>query len=253
MAFNMHVFKRIEKKYKLSCSVKEQFMSQISNYITADTHTKNVGEKNTNVSLYLDTPDFRSIRYSLSPDCKIYKEKIRLRSYGLPTDDSTVFLELKKKFNGTGYKRRESMTLKEAYDYIYDDILPFESQIMSEIDYCIHFYGGLKPAMRIAYDREAFYAKDNQNLRFTFDSNIRYSNKELDLRKDFIGTKILSDENVILEIKSDGAMPMWLVKALSDFNIMPTSFSKYGTAYKSLLLSSNYIKNREEIKDVINF
>ena len=46
-------------------------------------------------SLYYDTPDSRLVRRSMDkPD---YKEKLRLRSYGRATQDSPVFLELKRK------------------------------------------------------------------------------------------------------------------------------------------------------------
>ena len=59
-----------------------------------------------------DTPDHRLIRSSLEKP--VYKEKLRLRSYGVPQSDTTVFAELKKKYKGIVYKRRIGMPRHEA-------------------------------------------------------------------------------------------------------------------------------------------
>ena len=47
---------------------------------------------------------------------------------------------------------------------------------------------------------------------------------------------MLLNEGVwLMEIKCAGAMPMWLVRVLSEKKIYKTSFSKYGTEYKQYL------------------
>ena len=49
-------------------------------------------------NIYFDTSDDYLIRTSLSkPD---YKEKLRLRAYGRPDENSEAFIEIKKKFKG---------------------------------------------------------------------------------------------------------------------------------------------------------
>ena len=45
-----------------------------------------------------------------------------------------------------------------------------------------------------------------------------------------------------MEIKIAGAMPLWLAEALSRCGIYPTSFSKYGKAYETLLWRERYGK-----------
>ena len=55
-------------------------------------------------NIYYDTDDYRLIRASLEKP--VYKEKLRVRSYGVPQEDGKVFVELKKKFDGVVYKRR---------------------------------------------------------------------------------------------------------------------------------------------------
>ena len=186
-----------------------------------------------------------------SIDAKVYKEKLRIRSYGTPSLDSKVFLEIKKKYKGVVYKRRVSMPLKKAYEYLDTRIKPKDSQIMREIDYAMDFYHNPKPKMFIAYEREAFYVKDLPALRLTFDHCPRYRTDDLLLEKGSHGKTIISDDEYILEIKTDGGMPLWLSHALDECEIRPSKFSKYGTAYQQQLkLNENSSQGEKEYATV---
>ena len=217
-------FKRIEKKYLLSEAQTEALFERIGDHLTPDEYGRSTVQ-----SLYLDTPDHRFIRASL--EAEDYKEKLRLRSYGTASADSGVFLELKKKFSGVVYKRREVMTLRQAEEYIERGILPFDSQIMREIDWAMKLYNSPKPRMMIACEREAWYDVEHPDLRLTFDRNIRYRESELGLDRGSAGTRLMPKETVLLEIKTAGAMPLWLAHALDADGIFPGKFSKYGAAY----------------------
>ena len=218
------IFKRIEKKYLLSEAQQEALFQRIGAHLRPDAFGRS-----TVLSLYLDTPDHRIIRNSI--EAADYKEKLRLRSYGTARADSTVFLELKKKYGGVVYKRRAAMTLKEAERYLRMGIKPFESQIMSELDWAMRLYGRPKAAMLIACEREAWFDGAQPDLRLTFDRNIRYRENELRLDRGSAGTPLLPKDTVLLEIKTAGAMPLWLADALDAEGILPGSFSKYGEAY----------------------
>ncbi len=218
------VFKRIEKKYLLSEAQYNALFQEIGSYLKPDKYGRS-----TVLSLYLDTPDRRIIRSSM--EAVDYKEKLRLRSYGTAGADSTVFLELKKKFGGVVYKRRAAMTLKEAERYLRTGIRPFESQIMSELDWAMRLYGRPTGAMLIACEREAWFDEEHPDLRLTFDRDIRYRENELRLDRGSAGIRLLPGGTVLLEIKTAGAMPLWLADALDAEAILPGSFSKYGTAY----------------------
>ncbi len=217
-------FRRVEKKYRLTPAKKEELLAAIRSHLTPDAHGRN-----TICSLYLDTPDHRIIRASLI--AKTYKEKLRLRSYGTPGMEDSVFLEIKKKYKRVVYKRREVMTLRQAMDYIEHGVKPCDSQIMREIDYTMHFYGNPQPAMLVAYEREAWFDKDNPDLRITFDANIRARDVDCRLENGSQGTFLLPSDAIMMEIKCGGTMPVWLAKALSECGILPGRFSKYGTAY----------------------
>ena len=217
-------FKRIEKKYLLTEEQYGGLFQTVGPHLKPDEYGRS-----TVISLYLDTPDHRIIRNSI--EAVDYKEKLRLRSYGTASDETKVFLELKKKFGGVVYKRREIMTLREAERYLCQGTRPCDSQIMSEIDWAMRLYGYPQPAMMIACEREAWFDDRHPDLRLTFDRNIRYRETDLSLRRGSAGMTLLPEDSVLLEIKTAGAMPLWLADALDEESILPHSFSKYGAAY----------------------
>ena len=226
------VFKRYEKKYIING---EQY-EELKNYLTYNAVPDEYGKSRV-CSLYYDTPDNRLIRASLEKP--VYKEKLRLRSYGVPTADKPCFLELKKKYKGVVFKRRISAPYTDIKSYMSGEDSGIEnSRILKEIDYFKRFYGSLKPAADIFYDREAFYDRTNREVRITFDSNILARGWDLDLEKGIYGERVLENGLYVLEVKTAGAMPMWVAEMLNEFKIYPTSFSKYGTAYKNGLLTS---------------
>jgi len=86
------------------------------------------------------------------------------------------------------------MSLKESENYLEHGIKPkCNGQILKEIDYFIDFYGP-KKKLYIAYDRIAFFGKEDENLRLTFDCNIRSRTYDLDLKNTEIQTTSASTE-----------------------------------------------------------
>ncbi|MCI9559264.1 MAG: polyphosphate polymerase domain-containing protein [Lachnospiraceae bacterium] len=227
------IFRRYEKKYKIT---REQYQELLGRMITR--LSPEPYGKHTICNIYFDTEDFQMIQHSLEKPC--YKEKLRLRSYGTPKETDLVYVELKKKFDGIVYKRRVPMRYKEAKKYLYNGIRPnMDSQILREIDYTLDFYQA-RPAVYLAYDRLAFYGKDNPDFRITFDMNIRARQHVLELDKGVYGTLLMPWEMLLMEVKIPGAMPLWMSRILSELDIYPTSYSKYGTYYQ------NYIEESTE-------
>ena len=188
-------------------------------------------------SLYYDTNDYRLIRTSIEkPE---FKEKIRLRSYGLAKPGSRVFLELKRKAYGIVYKRRVPTT-EEAVDkfFNYEGDICADGQIAREIAYFRGYYERLVPTCLIIYDRLAYF-EPNGDLRLTIDSNPRYRTSELNLSSSMDGISLLPDGYTVLEIKVQVAMPLWLTRILADLKIYRNSFSKYGVAYKEQIEKLN--------------
>ncbi len=218
-----YIFERVEEKYFLSKNQKELLFNEIDKYITKDTFYKsNI------LNIYFDNDnDELVIRSGTKP---IYKDKIRLRSYDIPTLNSDVFLEMKSKYNGVTSKRRIKLKLKDFYDYLYYG-KKYDTQIMRELDYLFKYYN-LKPNYFVGYDRLSYKGKDNDNLRITIDSNLRYRKDDLKLEDGDKGKKYFDDDRYIMEIKTLDSMPLWLTNILSKLKIYPISFSKYGEIYK---------------------
>lgn len=108
---NAGVFERQEKKYVLTEAQIEKFLQKVHTRFTADEHGV------TKISsVYFDTPEKTMLSRSLEKP--IYKEKLRIRAYGEVADDSQVFVELKKKFKGTVYKRRFQCLTNDAYQFL---------------------------------------------------------------------------------------------------------------------------------------
>ena len=218
------IFQRVEKKYLLTDDKYKLFIEKIKTYMKLDDYGMY-----TICNIYYDTDNFDLIRKSLEkPE---YKEKFRIRSYGVPSQDDKVFLEIKKKYKGVVYKRRISLTLKEANDYMENNIRPkVNNQILNEIDYLVSLYD-LDKKVYLAYDRQAYYGIEDNNIRLTVDNNIRSRFYDLDLDLGDHGELLLPNGYHLVEIKVPITYPMWLVKILSELEIYPTSFSKYGNVY----------------------
>ena len=226
-------FKRYEKKYLLSRAQYEKLFDALREHIVPDVYFRS-----TVCSLYYDTDDYALIRHSI--EAPVYKEKLRLRSYGVPGPEDTVFIELKKKFKGMVYKRRLSMGAAEAAAYLAGEAPPPErSQMTRELDWFLRS-NRVAPKVLIACDRTAWVAKDNGELRITFDENLRWRTDALDLTRGSAGEPLLPPGEVLMEIKMPGASPMWLARLLSDQAIFPRGFSKYGTCYQNEILNDYF-------------
>ena len=219
------VFKRVEKKYLLTEEQYKNLLKSCGELIKEDEFGLH-----TVCNIYYDTNNYSLIRSSIEKPT--YKEKVRLRSYDTPSGDTKVYLELKKKYDGIVYKRRVTMPLDEAVRCIENKKIEKDDQISREINYVLNYYD-LYPKLYLAYDRKAYYGGDD--LRITFDTNIRSRMEDVDLSLGDAGELLFDQKYYLMEVKTASSMPMWFVKILDNLNIYPTSFSKYGSIYKKLV------------------
>ncbi len=221
-------FKRYEKKYLLTTEQYEAMRAGMAAHVVPDEYgSYSIG------NVYYDTPDYRLIRASLEKP--VYKEKLRVRSYGVPGNHDKVFVELKKKYDGVVYKRRIVMEAREAVRYLDGARGGDGSQISREIDWFMGFYAP-EPKVYIAYDREAYAGAEDKELRVTFDTGLRARGTDVDLRSGDHGAPLLAEGLVLMEVKIPGTAPLWMARLLSELEIFPTSFSKYGAYYKNFAL-----------------
>ena len=237
----IEVFNRYEKKYRIRDDTYQKLREELSCFMEADAHSRN-GDFYTICNIYDDTPDNYLIRKSI--DGSVYKEKLRLRSYGTVTPEDKVFLEIKKKYKRLVNKRRTKILLSDAYTYLETkekpEVKPFmNGQVLNEIDYMLHRME-LSPKIFLSYDRCAMFGREDKEFRVTFDRNITARRYDLGLHYGVYGDKLIGEDEWIMEVKIDRAMPLWMTEILSKYEIYPASFSKYGTEYK------NYVSNNRE-------
>lgn len=249
------VFKRYELKYMITREQQAKILKAMEPYMVSDKFGKS-----TIRNIYFDTDDYILARHSIAkPD---FKEKLRIRSYSAATSETTVFVELKRKFDHVVYKRRVALPENEAMNWTQgfsrrnstegnapvigcgkntanSSSAPVSGQMTREIDYFLSYYGYLKPAVFLSYDRQAFKMRElpgtenghGMDFRVTFDENIRFRDYDISLRSDVYGESLLEEGKVLMELKCSGGLPLWMTEILSEEHIYKTSFSKYGTAY----------------------
>ncbi len=228
MAFQT-VFERYELKYLLSEAQKQIICRAMEPYMRLDRYGRT-----TIRNLYLDTDNYRLARRSI--ERPVYKEKLRVRSYAQSAADSTVFVELKKKYRSVVCKRRLALPEREAMRWLGGtEPCPVKSQIADEIEYFLRYYGPLRPTAFLSYEREAFYALDGSDFRVTFDERICSRQTDLSLCEPPYGFPLLKDGITLMEIKCSGGIPLWMTRVLSEQKLYKTSFSKYGSAYEKLI------------------
>lgn len=172
-----------------------------------------------------------------------------------------VFFGIKKKFKGIVYKRRLALTLPAALAFVsglpYEQacarwplsdaalaaaaLSPVTRQIARELEVAMDRWLPLVPSMGIACDRVAWAYRPemfqewegdelfDSELRITFDDCLEY----LDCHRFRSPWRpIIESSESVMEIKSAGPYPPWLVEVLSAERIYPASFTKYGNAYQ---------------------
>lgn len=253
------VFKRKEIKYLLSSEERNALLPILEAHMEPDAFA------HSSISnLYYDTPDFRMVRRSLEKP--MYKEKLRLRSYGTPENTSTVFPEIKKKAMGIVYKRRISLPYQEAVSFLSgqqiastdtcdgttqqiastDTCNGTTRQILHELDWMLASYENLAPRVFLSYERDSYKGVSDSSLRLTLDQDILFRTDRLDLRKGAFGEAILLPDQTLMEVKISNAAPLWLAQALSEIGIFPVSFSKYGRAYERICRDPRWRKEMNE-------
>lgn len=230
---SIEVFSRVEQKYLLSQQDVDCLLPVLNQYMNSDAFNKD-GKCYPISNLYFDTPSDELIIKSLEKP--IYKEKLRLRSYGQVKDFSeTVFLEIKKKYDGVVYKRRTSFTLQEAYNFIENGVDPTNPktnwQVLAEIKDLMKRYD-LSPKVFISYERLAFFSKVDTDFRLTLDKNIITRREDLKLESPIYGDNLLQDGQWLMEAKAFKSFPLWFAHFLSERKINQTSFSKYGQSFR---------------------
>ena len=234
-------FERIEKKFWMNAQQFRQMEPVLLEHMKVDQYGRT-----TIHNVYCDTDDYYLIRRSIEgPD---FKEKLRIRSYSGFSEDANVFVEIKRKLNGVGYKRRIEIPLSRLDDLMNGKNIDCANpQIEKELHEFVNRYHP-NPKVYITYERIAMFEKgqnghtdhmahmEDQGLRITLDRNIRCRvfTERADLNRETFPA-IDDDSMVLMEVKAPGFMPEWLVNEMSRLKIYHSSFSKVGTCFTKFI------------------
>ncbi len=226
----IEVFNRHENKYLIDKTTFHKLTKVIDNYMVLDQFNED-GKTYSIYTTYFDTYDNDMIRKSLSSPK--YKEKIRIRSYEEFKYDNLVYLEIKKKYNGFGNKRRTLMKYQDALKFVETGVAPdiaeyMNKQVINELSFLIN-KERLYAKSTIVYKRIAYKGINNDDIRITFDQDI------LACSNGSMPERLLDEDLILMEIKVKDHLPIWLTRQLSKYKIYKTSFSKYGQEYKKQL------------------
>jgi hypothetical protein len=221
-------FQRYEQKYLLNTIQYHEFLNVLSGFVSGDEH-----RPGTIYSLYYDNAQFEIAKKSLHKSA--YKEKLRLRSYGIPHKGDTVYLELKKKFKGITYKQRIPVLFTGMETFLNIDPDNYSGNyIYNELEWFLHYYKPV-PRFMICYDRMAYRGLENETLRITFDTGIRWRASGLDFSQGSQGAPLTGENKYLMEIKVENSIPLWLTARLAGLKIFPLSFSKFRAAYEDMM------------------
>ena len=231
MQFN---FKRYEKKYLVTHKQAAAVTAALLKHMTLDEYGTYWVQ-----NIYMDTDNWDVINKSLEKP--LYKEKMRLRCYGIPDETSNIFLELKKKFAGVVYKRRMAFSLEALKHPLREVLSKEDQQIAKELDFYLKG-NPVDEKMFIAFRRTAYTGVENPGLRVTFDNDVRYRCCNLDFTSPEHGRQVLHENYQLMEIKTPISIPLWLSRALSENGIYRTSYSKYGTCFTDYCAQKGDVK-----------
>ncbi len=252
----IEIFRRKEQKYLITKAQYRELVKQISPNMRPDKNGED--GQYTITSLYFESPDHK-IYFETKNKLK-YRQKLRLRVYDVTDMYGPAFFEVKQKHKKVVNKRRMVMPLGEAYRYLTNSPnLPLEEyetsnkQVLREIHYFRQLYH-LYPEMIVSYDRHALHGIDDPDLRITCDFNLRCRNDDLSVEHGPFGRNFIDTNLVVLEVKVNDSVPLWLTRILQDLRCEQRGASKFCTSLELLKgeeLPNGLIKEDIQLAGVI--
>jgi hypothetical protein len=234
---------RFEKKYLLNLKQYLYLKTYFLNFFKLDNFCKN-GNYIVS-SLYYDTKELKF--YYEKEDGEKNRTKIRLRTYqnskGLNLQgENMVNLEIKKRINQNVFKKRsllnESVCKKFIQSPNFEFIQNYKTNALVEAAY-ISTINSLIPKIVVIYDREAYFSKICANVRLTFDHNLRYRIYNLTPNNISNTLSIIPEDYIIMELKYNTILPLFITKIIRNFDISQCTFSKYYISLEKSMRFSN--------------
>ncbi len=228
-------FNRFELKYVIPSRLRDAMLPEIQAQMNPDPS----GEEGVYdvTSLYYDTDDFACYRAKL--DGIKFRRKLRIRRYGPADGDANpkVTFEIKQRINRTTQKRRVPMRLETAYALARGQSPELDDErdraVVQEIDFLIRSRRQRATCL-VSYQRQAFIGGQYEvGLRLTFDQAI-WCNSKASLLDESGRRFMLPPDYVVMEVKANNAVALWVSRMLARHGVCLTRFSKYCTGVACL-------------------
>lgn len=215
---------RNELKYVISVQQMAVLRSRARFLMALDEHTDGSGKYNIR-SVYFD--DYRNNCYFENEDGISPREKFRIRIYNASAEE--IHLEVKRKEGGKTHKDSCLLSIDQCSAFLEGRGLQDDSgypPVLRKfgLKYRSELY---RPKVIVEYEREPYVYEDG-NVRITFDTFIRSSNRtEAFFKKDMYARSVMPAGFHLMEVKYDGFLPDILYKGMQIGNLQQETFSKY--------------------------
>jgi SPX domain protein involved in polyphosphate accumulation len=240
------LLQRYELKYLITPDMVEPISKFIEGHCVMDYYSQ-IAPQNSYVinSLYFDTFTKQLLRRKLEGLDNTYC--LRVRSYG-SEPKPPYFTEVKLKKNDFSNKMRAKVDVENWAEMLEsgtvpDDFDPKSRQYLEQFIFLMH-KDGARPAILTQYRRKAYLSEIDGYARVTFDRDLRYQIEEnynvhpdesLMCHYDVDEIYPHPDKNVILELKCEKKIPLWMKQLIMKFDLTRKGFSKYGTSIFEIL------------------
>lgn len=222
-------FNRYELKYILPYGQYQKILQDFKGFLQPDKHADAGGVYRIS-SLYYDSPDLSCYRNKI--DGIKYRRKLRLRVYK-DSDMTFGFVEIKQRINRTVQKRRICLPIDEAkalcsgMDIDMQRLDQTDQETASEVLYLVKALS-LRPQCIISYHRKAYEgSRYEHGLRVTFDTHLKYRLNNLDVTQPSKDRFFLPPDSVVMEVKANERVPIWLTSLFGLHQCNLQRVSKY--------------------------
>jgi hypothetical protein len=221
-------FNRFELKYLVTAAQCDALKRDILHHMKPDENGTAAGSYPI-VSLYYDSADLACMRAKL--EGIKFRRKLRIRRYGIE-EQAPVFVEIKQRINRTTQKRRMVLPLAEAYDLCagrFDHTVANadDAAVADEILFLVRALA-LQPTCLIGYQRDALVGGPyDPGLRVTFDHSLWTAQASDGLSTSAVRHSLAPPTFMIMEVKANEAVPLWLANILARHQCPLWRYSKY--------------------------
>jgi hypothetical protein len=227
----MLLCRRYELKYIVSASVVHAIEGKLIGHCAHDVH----GSEGCyiNETLYFDSPSL-DFYFQKIEGVKL-RRKVRIRRHGDTGPWEKVFVEIKRR-NGQYIEKARFSLPTQLLPFLFDSfqrkkiiytLTPAEIQVYNEVSALARLFH-LRPIIFIRYQRKAFWAKGDERLRITFDSDLSYDVVNQNCVSPLENTQLmLGGDQIVMEVKANGRIPFWVLELIKECGCRMVRLSKY--------------------------